>query len=234
VSSVAAALASAHPEWTIFDIADAIRITASNSQSPDNDRGWGIVDAYGALMFCSVTGSVRWSDTGEALSSYPVSVQVTGASPVTVLTNDSGWFAVDPGVLGDFIVRSAGGPGNMIEVEGQLDSTGVEIEVFVDPLQSRSSSSVFPNPSMEGIYLGFDIEDGPVDVTFSVHTMTGEMVHIQERAMVPDGIYRAPMQGEAFYWDGLDDSGDRVSSGIYLARLVKGDSVEIIKFSMVR
>lgn len=234
MSSTATVLADAHPEWTIFDIAEAIRTTASRASNPDNAFGWGIVDAYAALMYRSVTGSVQWSDTGEGIPRYPLSIQVPGVPTVEVLTNDEGWFAVEPGALGSYTVSGAGGPGSLIEVSGELDSTGVDIRLYADPLQSRTGPSVFPNPSMEGIYVGFDVESGPVDVILSVHTITGEEIHTEIRDGLQTGIYRAPLQGEAFYWDGRDDSGDEAASGVYLARLVIGSVSEILKFSLIR
>jgi hypothetical protein len=234
LSSAAAVLADAHPEWTIFDIADALRCTASYASSPNDAYGWGIVDAYGALLRNSVTGSVRWSDSGEPIPGYPLSVEVGGGPPVTVQANGSGWFAVDPGALGPFTVSGAGGAGSVITVTGVLDSAGVEVPVYVDPLQSRTPPSVFPNPSMGGVYVGFDVTGGPADVTLSIHTLTGEAVYTEERRALPGGIYRAPVPGEAFHWDGTDGSGGEAASGIYLARLVTGGTVDVIEFALVR
>ncbi|MGB6340120.1 MAG: S8 family serine peptidase [Candidatus Aminicenantaceae bacterium] len=50
-AGVAALILEINPTWTNYDIMDAIKSTADNSSSPDNQYGWGIVDAYGAAFY---------------------------------------------------------------------------------------------------------------------------------------------------------------------------------------
>jgi len=48
---VAAVLLSAHPNWTPMMVREAMMMTATNSASPDNAYGWGIVDVGRALFY---------------------------------------------------------------------------------------------------------------------------------------------------------------------------------------
>jgi serine protease AprX len=48
-AGVSALLISANPTLTPWELREALRETASQSGSPDNDYGWGIIDAYAAL-----------------------------------------------------------------------------------------------------------------------------------------------------------------------------------------
>ena len=48
VGGVAALLLEIHPEWTPWDVINALKSTASQSSHPDNNYGWGIVDAFRA------------------------------------------------------------------------------------------------------------------------------------------------------------------------------------------
>jgi serine protease AprX len=50
-AGVAALILEINPTWTNEDIMNAIKLTASNSSSPNNQYGWGIVDAYAAAFF---------------------------------------------------------------------------------------------------------------------------------------------------------------------------------------
>ncbi len=234
MSSVAAVLADAHPEWSIAEVASAIKATASRESNPDNSYGWGIADAYAALTYRSVTGSVRWSHTGEYIAGYPLTIQIAGNTPEVIETNADGWFALDPGVLGEYTVTDGGGSGIVIPVTGLLDSPGVEIELFVDPLQSLLEPSIYPNPSTEGIYLGFDVMAGPADAVMSIYTLTGDLIHSEQRMNLQTGIYRAPLPGEAFYWSGTESSGDNAASGTYFVRLTIGNDVFVSKFSLIR
>ncbi|OQX86786.1 hypothetical protein B6D60_05465 [candidate division KSB1 bacterium 4484_87] len=51
VAGVAALILEAHPYLSPYQVAQALRKTASNAESPDNDFGWGIVDAYEAVFY---------------------------------------------------------------------------------------------------------------------------------------------------------------------------------------
>lgn len=50
-AGVAALILEINPTWTNYDIMDAIKATADNSSTPDNEYGWGIVNAYGAAFY---------------------------------------------------------------------------------------------------------------------------------------------------------------------------------------
>jgi len=50
-AGVAALILEINHTWTNFDIMEAMRSTADNSSSPNNEYGWGIVDAYGAAFY---------------------------------------------------------------------------------------------------------------------------------------------------------------------------------------
>lgn len=51
VAGVAAQILSAHPELTPVQVRDALRNTASNASSPNNQIGWGLIDAYKAVLY---------------------------------------------------------------------------------------------------------------------------------------------------------------------------------------
>lgn len=51
VAGVAALVLEINPTWTNQDIISAVKATASQSESPDNGYGWGIVDAQRAAFF---------------------------------------------------------------------------------------------------------------------------------------------------------------------------------------
>lgn len=50
-AGVAALVRSARPELTPVQVRDALRLTADNADAPDNTRGWGIVNAWDAVLF---------------------------------------------------------------------------------------------------------------------------------------------------------------------------------------
>lgn len=56
-AGVAALILSAHPELTPMQIRDALRNTASRSDNPDNVLGWGVINAYDALLYYGMVWS---------------------------------------------------------------------------------------------------------------------------------------------------------------------------------
>ena len=51
VGGCAAVLLSAHPDWTVMQVREALMMTASKASSPDIQYGWGIVDLFSALNY---------------------------------------------------------------------------------------------------------------------------------------------------------------------------------------
>jgi serine protease AprX len=50
-AGVAALILEINPVWTNEDVMEALKLTASRSDSPDNHYGWGILDAYKAAFY---------------------------------------------------------------------------------------------------------------------------------------------------------------------------------------
>ncbi len=232
-ASVAGAIHQAHPEWSMMEIIDILEITALNADSPDNDTGFGILNAFSALKYRSLTGSVRQSYSGAYMPYYPLAV-IMGDSIYTIETNQSGWFAFCPGELGPFSINDCGGNGSVIPVSGTLEEAGLEIQVFVNQTSGTESPSVYPNPSTGDIYIGFDMMNGPNDVSMTVYDLLGQTIHSSVRTAVGPGSFRAPLPGEAFFWDGLDDKGEPAASGIYIILLDVGETTHLIKFAIAR
>ena len=50
-AGTAALLLEAHPDWTNLEIMEALKMTANNSNDPNNKIGWGIIDALAASEY---------------------------------------------------------------------------------------------------------------------------------------------------------------------------------------
>lgn len=57
VGGTAAAILSAHPEWTPMQVREAFMMTASQASHPDTLYGWGILNAYAALNYADFQNS---------------------------------------------------------------------------------------------------------------------------------------------------------------------------------
>ncbi len=89
----------------------------------------------------------------------------------------------------------------------------------------------YPNPFNPQTTIQFDIpgnnREAEVNVRLNVYDLRGKRVReLLSRALRP-GTYQV-------HWDGRDDRGERLSSGIYLYRLVAGTHVATRKMMMVK
>lgn len=88
-------------------------------------------------------------------------------------------------------------------------TTGVSEEKR--PLSLLNSLDIFPNPFNASTVIRFSIpESGPV--TLDVYNAAGQKVRSLMRGICPAGTH-------ASVWDGRDDRGNPVSSGVYVTRL---------------
>jgi hypothetical protein len=83
-----------------------------------------------------------------------------------------------------------------------------------------------PNPFNASVEFGFELERSST-VRLDVHDLRGRCVRHLWSGTVPAG-------GRWIGWDGRDDAGDLVASGVYVGRLVRGDgTVSVRKVALV-
>jgi serine protease AprX len=75
-AGVCALILSAHPELTPMQVRDALRNTANNTANPNNVYGWGLINAYKAILFF---GPV-WSEPEILKSDKGIKVRIGFAS----------------------------------------------------------------------------------------------------------------------------------------------------------
>lgn len=99
------------------------------------------------------------------------------------------------------------------------DVTSISSELTV-PL-SFSMTQNFPNPFNPSTTIKYGLAEAS-DVTLIIYDIAGRKVAILAKGSSSAGRYE-------YTWNGLDESGDVVSAGIYLARLNAGINSKTIK-----
>jgi PKD repeat protein len=89
-----------------------------------------------------------------------------------------------------------------------------------------SLSQNYPNPFNPNTIISFELPKAG-NVELSVYNLLGQKVATLVNSYHDAGIYETE-------WDGTDDSGNRVSSGVYLYRLNAGDFVETKKMILTK
>ena len=74
VAGAAALIIQSHPEWAAMEVRNAIMMTASQNDEPDNDFGYGILDTWQAIQYgttVTVGPSSQFPDIIEIGNAYP-------------------------------------------------------------------------------------------------------------------------------------------------------------------
>ncbi|MCY3742339.1 MAG: T9SS type A sorting domain-containing protein [Candidatus Poribacteria bacterium] len=78
----------------------------------------------------------------------------------------------------------------------------------------------FPNPFNPETWIPFQLTDES-HVTIQIYSSTGQLVRRLSLGLMPAGDYSS--QAQAVYWDGRNQIGESVSSGVYLYTIHAGD-----------
>jgi hypothetical protein len=114
-------------------------------------------------------------------------------------------------------------------------ASGYSDEIAADPTTTSTSgqppsvttlSQNFPNPFNPLTTIGFDLAQAG-HVRLSVYDPRGRLVRLLLDAMLPADRHRT-------VWDGRDNKGARVSSGIYYSRLETADGVFHRKMALLK
>ena len=140
------------------------------------------------------------------------------------------------------VVTSPYGTVNGPEVELKFKTIcGVDLNIGRSDVKDENStlpknvslSQNYPNPFNPSTTIPFRVESGqgsvarPVHTSLTIYNLTGQKVRVLLDEEMTPGDYQA-------IWDGKDDSGQKVSSGIYFYRFKAGDNSESRKMIMLK
>ena len=78
----------------------------------------------------------------------------------------------------------------------------------------------YPNPFNPETWIPYQLSE-PAEVTLRIYTVNGLLVRTLALGHTPAGIYQS--RSRAAYWDGKNDVGEPVASGVYFFTLTAGD-----------
>ncbi len=182
----------------------------------DSDEAVAVAEANGGSSWRETTGSnliIGSAGRGLYLADISRPVWLIAYSDTTTQGNNL-YIHVDA-VTGEFI-----------------DSHGTDIgegpEMTRDLPKKLLLSENFPNPFNPSTTLRYEIPAGEVrKVSIVIFDLRGREVKTLMEGRKEPGIYQVT-------WDGKDENGKQVGSGIYLARLRSGGEVEIRKMVLAK
>jgi hypothetical protein len=207
----------------------------ANEESTAAPAGWQLrVFDPTSIPMLGVNGTVVNEDTGLALSD--LSVTVRHLSSKIVLTDTTGSHSKDGRfsvVFLDIVNNHSVDVGDVFKIDvsnadGTLKFESVrhivteedirhgrialgEVFARVIPKHSQLLQN-YPNPFNPETWIPFQLSKD-VDVTIKIYDVRGRIVRQLNLGYIPAGIYQT--KAKAAYWNGANDLGERVSSGIY-------------------
>ena len=252
VSGVVALVLQAHPYLTPTHVRDALRETADKAQTPDNDYGWGLVNAYEAIFY----HGLFFSAMPEILNSEQMGhlVKIKIYSKYTFISDS---LLVYYAIAEENFSSVKLSPSD-VEYEYQawlpLQPKDTEIKLYFSAADKSGDFKLFPHkaPDSYFTFLAFDSAMSKHDYLpedFKLYQnypnpFTKETT-IKYDILTPGdasiAIYN--IRGQKVrtlvneyhvhewyikYWDGLDDRGERVAAGIYFY-LLRAGGTSIVK-----
>ncbi len=107
-----------------------------------------------------------------------------------------------------------------VEPQGKARATWAQVKQAALTPEATAFLPNFPNPFNPETWIPFDLRDH-AQVTISIHDVAGRIVRRLDLGAYPAGTYRT--RDRAAHWDGRNEQGEVVSSGVYFAELRAGD-----------
>ena len=120
------------------------------------------------------------------------------------------------------LVKSSDLPLTVIEGPGPA-APGIAAEVVL-PNETTLSAN-YPNPFNPETWIPYQLSN-PSDVVISIYDSRGQVVRRLELGHQPAGYYTR--RSHAAYWDGRNDMGERVSSGLYFYHM-RADTLSLLR-----
>ena len=126
--------------------------------------------------------------------------------------------------LTDVILGNA--TGQLIALNNSEFATSLpEIPRYTQLLQN------FPNPFNPETWIPYKLSE-PANVTVSIYDVSGELVRVMNLGVKPRGVYSS--RKDAAYWDGNNQNGEEVASGLYFYSLRAGKFFSTRRMVVVR
>ncbi|MEW6482141.1 MAG: FlgD immunoglobulin-like domain containing protein, partial [bacterium] len=81
----------------------------------------------------------------------------------------------------------------------------------------------FPNPARDGCWIPFQLAIDSDQLSISIYNIVGQKVRAIDVGPRKAGVYTEAKQGSAVFWDGKNDSGQKLANGLYFYQLRAGE-----------
>ena len=222
---------------------DRINVVA-NPTNPDNPNGETIVDIdfyvrdnisgyeLGGVNIRDPLGNIhhRWhypDDRGGMYAGYDTTKYRKYTKRILLPVGSH------PGIWGITNIHVADKAGNEKDYDfTEIVRFEVDEDVPAAPIIARNALLPnYPNPFNPETWIPYQLAKSS-NVSISIYSVDGKMVRNLNLGYHPAGIYQS--RGRAAYWDGRNDIGEKVVSGVYFYTLTAGDFTATRKMLIIK
>jgi subtilisin-like proprotein convertase family protein len=151
VSGVVALMLEQNRSLSPLQIMEALRLTADRSELPNNNYGWGICDAMGALGYWApAIVHTPLADTEGTTPTYPVTATITDRQGLDVERLYVAWRVA--GQAWSLVPMTADGGDQYTGRIPRQDRTGQEIEYYISASGTAGRSSSHPGGAPQAVH----------------------------------------------------------------------------------
>lgn len=243
VAGVAALILSSHPELTPMQVRETLRMTADRAHDPNNEYGWGLVNALDAVLYHGMVFSnrpdIQQIEAGKKIINIKI-VSINGINPDSVHIH----FSVTPDSFVKYplvptgVVHEFGGQFALDRFDeiayfyfSAVDSAGIRrfhpfgapIVLFTTEGEVKDDSQIpksfylypnYPNPFDILTTITYDLPSAN-HVLFKIYNFQGQLIRTLVNEYQLPGSY-------SVQWDGLNSEGRPVVDGVYEIRFCAG------------
>jgi len=220
VSAAAAMLIShgvTHPDAVVAVLTRSARDVGKTGWDPE--YGHGILDVYTALKYVSKIAAVKGSGKGAILSNRD--------GRIVVKTTDED--DTDGSESAQVHSKDEYGNESLLEKDAQV-SIASSSDMYGLP-NSTCLYQNYPNPFNPDTWIPYQLKEDAY-VVISVYTPTGQLVRTLNPGYKRAGFYTD--KEKAAYWDGNNEAGEIVASGVYFYSIKAGDFTGIQRMAITR
>ncbi len=225
----------AHPGWSLDKLFSSLRLTGSNSETPNNDYGWGIARIFdliavdGYFMVNQTHAKPVNGDTilldislfdslGQRGGNHRIDILVIDGTAELVLPRETG---------GNFVRQYIYFPLPGLQKILVSDSiAAMEKLVEIDVGSNKAITlEVWPNPAIDTVVFVFGL-DNPSWAELSVFTVSGDKV--------VSYYLNSTIRFNTLSWPAKTAGGDKIASGVYIASLKTPSGFKTAKFAYIK
>ncbi|HGJ67474.1 TPA: T9SS type A sorting domain-containing protein [bacterium] len=181
-------------------------------------------------VFLSVDGSESWQDISEGLP--PINTRI-GPIVIDQQRPHIVYAATDYGVYcyeGNQLPAAVKSKGKLADNWSSIKNVDMPNVSESKPMKSMLYPN-YPNPFNPETWIPYQIDKG-TDCSIHIYDASGRIVRVLNIGYKPAGFYTS--QDKAIYWDGKNELGEVVASGIYFYTIKAGEFVDTKKMIIVR